>query len=367
MLRTSLCALGGAWLALGCGSVASDASDAAATSASTTTGAGGGAGTAGATAGATTGTGGSPAATGSGGAAPATFLSSYPLEARFPESGFYDPEGHAFFVGSLDDASVHRIDAATGVDEAVFIPDEPGDWWTLGMTVDVARDRLWVCAMEDLQDTDQDPPYDGYIWLHDRVTGSRQAVFDLALADADASCTDVAVRSDGTVFVTDRDLGSVYRVTVDDPPTRFAASELLEGGVVGQNAIVITPDESALLVAIYLTSRLVRVDLATREVTEVDIDGSFGDLTFLSGADGMTFHEGDLYVVFASELVKLTPTLADWSAVQATEVTVPNGMTDVVSSPHGLYLLNGQAIRFALGQDPDPFVLALFSGTFPTP
>lgn len=294
------------------------------------------------------------------------FLARYALDAAYPEGGIYDAVSHAFFVGSLADGSVHRIDAATGVDEPLFVETAPGAWWTLGMAVDPRARRLWVCAMEDRREFDEDPAYDGYVWLFDIESGERVAVYPLEDAAPEATCTDVAVADDGSVYVTDRDFGNVYHLTVEDGPRRFAQSDELEAALIGQNAAVVTPDQSALLVILYLPSRMVRVDLATAEVTEVDIEGSFGDLTFLSGADGMTLHEGEVYVAFGSELVKLTPTRGDWTKMRAVEVTVPNGMTDVVSTPHGLYLLNGQAVRYALGHEPKPFELVLFDGDFPS-
>ncbi len=294
-----------------------------------------------------------------------TFRERYALDAEFPEGGIYDPVGHAFFMGSLADGSVHRVDAATGEDETYFVEGAPGAWWTLGMAVDVSARRLWVCAMEDLRETNADPAYDGYVWLFDLETGERQAVFPLSEADPEATCTDVAVADDGSVYVSDRDFGNVYRVTAEDGPKLFARDDELEAWLIGQNALVVTPDQSALLVILYLPSTMVRVDLQTAEVTEVDIDGSFADLTPLSGADGMTLYEGDVYVAFGSELVKLTPTREDFSAMRAVEVTVPNGMTDVVATPNGLYLQNGQAVHFAFGHKPKPFELTLFRDEFP--
>lgn len=305
---------------------------------------------------------------GAGGSAPMpkTFRERYALEATWPEGGIYDPQGHAFYVGSLGDGSVHRVDAESGLDETIFVETAPGAWWTLGMAIDQPRQKLWVCAMEDLRGTDADPAYDGYVWRFDLATGAREAVFPLAEAYAEATCTDVAVADDGTVYVTDRDFGRVYRI---DPGATAAApfvvDDELEASVIGQNAAVVTPDQSALLVAIYLPSRLVRVDLSTKVVTEVDIDGSFADITFLSGADGMTLHDGKVYVVFSSELVEITPTLGDWSTASAREVSLPNGLTDVVSTPDGLFLLNGQAVGYALERDPDPFALVRFTGSFP--
>lgn len=310
------------------------------------------------------GAGGNDAQGGAGGEAPVVFLDAYPVDAQFPEGGTYDAVDHAFYVGSLGDGSVHRVDAATGASEVLFAPSEPGTWWTLGMAVDEARRRLWVCAMDDRRVQDEDPPYDGYVWLFDLVSGEREAVFPLSEAAGEATCTDVAVREDGSALVVDRDFGVVYEVDPDVGATLFASDPELEGGLIGQNAAVVLPDQSAMLVTIYLPSRLVRVDLDDRSVSEVDVSGSFADATPAAGADGMTYLDGALYVAFTSELVRLTPVLADWTSVVAEEIDVPNGMTDVVATPNGLYLLNGQAVRFAFGGETDPFALTRFTGSF---
>jgi sugar lactone lactonase YvrE len=344
--------------------------DPTATTTATTSGAGGdtpsstgSAGDGGAGSTSTGGEGGSGGAGGAGGEEQRTFLDVYPLLAQYPEGGIYEPGDHAFYVGSLAEGSVHRIDAQTGEDETMFVEDAPGLWWTLGMAVDAPRRRLWVCAMEDRREFDEEVDYDGYVWLFDLDTGTREKVFALDDAFTDASCTDVAVTSDGTAYVTDRDFGNVYAIdAADDEATVFASDDELTGGVVGQNAIVVLPDESALLVAVYLSPRIVRVDLQDASVVDTEIEGDFFDTTALAGADGMTFHDGSVYVVFSSELVRVDPLLADWSSVETSEVDLPSGLTDVVSTPNGLYLLNGQAIGFAFGGEPEPFALTRFVG-----
>jgi hypothetical protein len=136
-----------------------------------------------------------------------------------------------------------------------------------------------------------------------------------------------------------------------------------EASFVGQNALVVLPDESALLSLLYLPSGLVRVDLKDASVKPVDITGKFSDLTPLHGADGMAYANGSVYVAFTQKLIRVKPTLGDWSAATAANVDIPNGMTDIVSTPNGLYLLNGQSVRFALGQAPDPFQLVRFTGS----
>lgn len=295
-------------------------------------------------------------------AGPVPGLDRYPLEARFPEGGTYDPVEGAFYVGSLDDGSVHRVDRATGAETVFFEETAPGTWWTLGMDVDVARRRLLVCAMDDQREvTSEDPPYLGYVWEFDLGTGTRTAVYDLSDAAVRATCTDVTSTSDGTLYVTDREHPNVYRIA-DGRVELFATDDLLAGGVVGLNAIVPTPSEDALLAIVYLRSRLVRIDLATRAVSDVVIDGDFSDLTpALSGADGMAMlPDGRLLVAFTSQLNTLVATTADWRAASSSTVDVAEGMTDVIVAEGVPYLLNGQSVRFALGQDPDPFELVRF-------
>lgn len=183
---------------------------------------------------------------GGGGAAPTEFLESYPLDARFPEGGTFDPVANRFYVGSLDGGAIHSVDAFTGANTKLFEETAEGSWWSLGMAVDAERRALWVCAMEDLRGTAASPAYDGYLWRFDLETNTRTEVIALAEASPEATCTDVAIAPDGSVFVTDRDFGDVYRIAPGGPPTVFASDELLEGDIIGQNAAVVLPDQSAL-------------------------------------------------------------------------------------------------------------------------
>ncbi len=288
----------------------------------------------------------------------------FPLQARFPEGGAYDPVGGAFYVGSLEDGSVHRVDRATGAETVLFTERMPGTWWTLGMHVDAPRRRLFVCAMDDMRGVSaEDPPFVGRVWEFDLERGERVANHDLSQAQPRATCTDVTTTRDGTLFVSDREHPNVYRIA-DGVVELFATDEALSSSVVGLNAIVPTPDETALLGVVYLPSRLVRIDLATREVEVVGIDGSFSDGSpALSGADGMAFaSDGRLLVAFTSAVTTLEPVTSDWRAARARSVNVPEGMTDVVLAEGAPYLLNGQSVRFAFGREPDPFALVRFLG-----
>jgi sugar lactone lactonase YvrE len=293
-----------------------------------------------------------------GDAAPVRLLDRYALSARFPEGGAYDPSQRAFYVGSLGDGTVHRVAAETGAERVVFTESAAGRWWTLGMDLDVARNRLWVCAMDDRSPS----PRQGYVWVFDTLTHRRIATVALSAAAMDPTCTDVAVTADGRGYVCDREQGRIYRVEVGAAPTVFARSAALSASLVGQNGIVVLPDQSALLAILYGPPSLARVDLRDASVRTVTINGRFSDLTPLAGADGIAFANGSAYVAFTSKLIRVTPTLADWSRADSTNVDLPNGMTDVIATPAGLYLLNGQSVRFALGTATDPFALVRFTG-----
>jgi sugar lactone lactonase YvrE len=301
-------------------------------------------------------------ASAAGGAAP--LRERYALDAEFPEGGAYDAASKRFFVGDLVYGTIHVTDGATGESTLYFVEQASGTWRTLGMAVDEQRRRLWVCAIDD-PDSPGLAPYAGFVWLFDLDTDERAAVFSLADAAPDGSCNDVAVAPNGAVYVTDRELPNVYRVDADGGASLFASDPLLEPLLLGQNGIVVLPDASAVLTTTYLPPGLNRVSLPDGAVTAVDIDGDFFDATPGAGADGMALAGGDAYVAFSSELVRVSPTLGDWSSVTAAPAEVVDGTTDVIATPDGLYLLNGQATRFVLGQEPDaPFALVRFTGTF---
>lgn len=296
--------------------------------------------------------------------APAVFRDRYPLTAPYPEGGTYDPATHTFYVGSLGAGTVHAVDAATAAERTLFTPDEPGTWWTLGMAIDDPRRLLWVCAMDDQRETsDVTPPYEGFVWLLDPATGARTARHALGDAFATATCTDVAVTADGSAYVVDREHPNVYRVDPESGATLFASDPALDGTLAGMNGAVVLPDQSALMVVVYMEPALVRIDLADASVRKVSIDGEFLDDSFLGGADGLAWHDDSLVIAFSSTLTRVRPTDATWAAGAATSIDLEEGLTDVIAAPGGLYLLNGQAVVFALGREPAPFALWRFEGS----
>lgn len=269
------------------------------------------------------GTGGAAGSGGTGGAPPA-LLDEYVLsdEMLVPESGSFDPTARSFYVGSANDGSVTRV-AADGTESFLFPAPTTEAWRTLGMIVDDAAARLWVCA----QRTDDDSQW---IWVFDLTSGDRVLQLDLAEAAAGSTCNDIAIDGGGLAYVSDSSNPRVYRADAVAESVAVWANdaqlEPTEAGNFGGNGIAVTEDDTYVLVS--KTSpgappRLLRIPLddptnVTEIVTTPELEGF---------ADGMSFLGGDLYIamVGAGNIVRLRST-DDWAT--ATIVTVPAGGSD---------------------------------------
>ena len=166
----------------------------------------------------------------------------------FPEGGAFDPTDRAFYVGSLEHGSITRVDA-TGAESTFFAGTGEKDRYTLGMQVDAARRRLWVCTTKDSL---------GTIWIFDLATKARISSIDLTRANPVAACNDVLLDGD-TALVSDRENTHIYRIDETRAVSVWAHDPLLGGALISLNSMVFTPDKSAVLTAVYLEPTLVRV------------------------------------------------------------------------------------------------------------
>jgi hypothetical protein len=99
----------------------------------------------------------------------------------------------------------------------------------------------------------------------------------------------------------------------------------------------------------------------------VKLTGPFNDPSILAGADGITldFEGKNAYVAFTNRFIQVKPGSSAWATGSASAIDdVPEGLTDVIATPGGLYWLNGQSIAFALNTIPKPFALQRFTGSF---
>ena len=285
-----------------------------------------------------------------------------PGDRLHPEGGTFDAVDGAFYVGSLDDGRVLRIDAASRETTEVVPPNDEG-WRTLGAAVDEERRRVFFCVLHD------EDPLAGQVWEIDLDRQERVAEYDLTDAAPNGSCNDVAVAPDGSVYVTDREAPNLYRVR-DGEVSVFATDDVLAPPTVGlgQNGIVVLPDGSGIVTTRYLPPALNFISLDDpSDIRRVDIDGDFSDYNHLgSGADGMVWFDDSLFVVMSTELFRVSSD-DGWRTATSNSVSTPrSGMTDVVVAERDLYLLNGQAVHFVTGREPgQSFYLMRFADALP--
>jgi sugar lactone lactonase YvrE len=273
------------------------------------------------------------------GAEPLPLHEAYELEAEaYPESVAFDPVSRAFFTGSLKLGNVLRTDGVTGAQSEWFAGNGPNEWLVLGLEVDATRRRLWVCTVEGKK------MLRGEVWAFDLESGERTLTVDLEDAAPGGLCTDFAVHSDGSVYVTDREAGRIYHIdpSVPDGLSIYVEDPQLAPELIGQNGIVLTPNESALLSEKYLPQKLVRVDLtipASPVVTTLDLD--FGDLT--GGADDMVVYDGRAYLVMEDRLAEVTFDDESWSSGEVTSVfpILPSKEGGLVGGFSGLTVAEG--------------------------
>eukprot|EP00956_Cyclotella_meneghiniana_P011326 scaffold15934_cov52-Cyclotella_meneghiniana.AAC.14 len=168
-------------------------------------------------------------------------------------------------------------------------------------------------------------------------------VYDLSPSDADATtvsvanfpcldgetkcgmANDVVVDDSGVAYVTDSAIGRVFKVENGEAEL-ISDDEILRWTDVsspyGANGLVHVPDLGILLVCNTQTQALLKVDLASNEVTEVTIHGEIN-----GGGDGMLLSsDGTLYAVTGGSLITAFTTEDDWAtATVAGTVDVSNG------------------------------------------
>ncbi|HEY5927785.1 MAG TPA: hypothetical protein VIV11_39135 [Kofleriaceae bacterium] len=265
----------------------------------------------------------------------------------FPEGGAFDPIDRAFYTGSLEHGSIMRVDANSSESTFFAGTGEP-ERYTLGMQVDAARRRLWVCTTLDSR---------GSLWIFDLATGERTDVIDLRAANAQASCNDVLLDGD-TAFASDRENAHIYKVDADHRVSVWAHDPLLEGTLVSLNSMVFTPDRSALLTATYLEPALIRVSVANpRDVRKVKLSGDmFMDgFNLLNGPDDLVMHGSQLVVAFGSSIKRVTANDASWTTATVKSTRTIGGVTALVQDGTKLFGINGQSVRFLLGVPPAAF------------
>ena len=279
---------------------------------------------------------------------------SVPLHHRFSDSRLYpegaalDPTDRSIYVGSIERGSITRVNA-DGTESTIFAGGEK-DRFTLGMQVDAARRRLWVCTTKDSL---------GTVWLFDLNTNTRTRSIDLTRVNPKAACNDVLIDNDGSILISDRENEHIYRADAQGRLSVWANDPKLGGAVISLNGLVFTPDHSAVITATYLPPTLVRVSTSNpRDVKKVKLDGAFfmDGFNLLNGPDDPLMRDdGTLLVAFGSSIKTIIPDDVSWARATVSSQRSIGGVTALVADGDTVYGINGQSVRYLLGLSPAPF------------
>jgi CubicO group peptidase (beta-lactamase class C family)/sugar lactone lactonase YvrE len=307
----------------------------------------------------------------------------------FPEGIAYDEATGDFYTGSAIDGTIYRGNVESG-EVAVFLPGQPGRV-ALGLALD-QQGRLYVAGGET-----------GFVAVYDTASGQRLAEIGNGLAP-NTFLNDVAVTPDGSAYITDSFNPVLWRLPATALPagaappvpglpggTPVEAAAPLPSGTLelvldlsaspvflaegfDANGIVATPDGQYLLIVQSNTGALYRIDIASGEVSQVDLGGAV-----LSGGSGLALDGQTLSVVTgeavgAGEAITLVTLAADFLSGGVREsVTDPTfaAPTSLARYDGCLLVVNSQLDRLE-GEPALPFTVSsvpipVAGGATPTP
>jgi CubicO group peptidase (beta-lactamase class C family)/sugar lactone lactonase YvrE len=302
-----------------------------------------------------------------------------PSGGGFPEGIAYDEATGDFYVGSTIDGTIYRGNIVSGTVE-IFLPGRPG-LVAYGLALD-GRGRLFVAGGET-----------GAIAVYDTANGQRLAEIGNGLAP-NTFLNDVAVTPDGNAYITDAFNPVLWRLPALALPAAVAtpgaavpvaagslelfldlsASPVVLAEGFNANGVVATLEGQYLLVVQSNTGALYRIDIASGEVSQVDLGGAV-----LAGGNGLALDAQTLYVVTgeavgAAEAVTLVTLAADFLSGSAGEsVTDPTfaAPTSLARYDDCLLVVNSQLDRLE-GEPQLPFTVSsipipVAGGATPTP
>jgi len=199
-----------------------------------------------------------------------------------PEGIAYDPVDDVFYLSSIHRRKVVRVDRG-GAARDFVAEGADGMGSSLGMKVDAKKRILWVVAgaSEEMRGYTEAQKGHCSLYGYDLRDGHLVWKLNIGTPEQPAMLNDVALASDGTLYVTDMQAGRVLRVA--------PGSQTFEPWIDGlqfPNGIAVSDDDRHVYVADF--KGILRV--ATADKAQGRVEGA----SWLGGIDGLTFHDGTL-------------------------------------------------------------------------
>lgn len=270
----------------------------------------------------------------------------------FPEGIAVDKSSGRLYVGNTVDGAVHRS-----------VSDDPGDGFEVFIPADDERDQLVGMKVRDglLFAAGR---RNATLHVHDVETGDEVAT--LTTPDAERTLlNDISFDADHA-YVTDSFRPVVFRVPLDqldsaselEPWLDLTTTPLAYDDGFNLNGITASDDGTVLLTVQSNTGTLWRIDIATQQVTEIELDG--GDL---ATGDGLLLDDTTLYAVTNSPDALVRIELDDELTTGAVTDTLDDDSLDLpttVAEANGsLYVVNSQ-LDDSPGEQTFPFTITRF-------
>lgn len=205
-----------------------------------------------------------------------------PGEGLFPEGVAYHAGSGAAFVTGAGNGALYRIDLASGDVDTGWAPGTRPPFGAIGLAA--GAEDLWVAG-----------GMTGEIVRVDIATGDTEAT--LATPEAEATfLNDLTVAPNGDVYVTDSNRPVLFRIPAGSDTVEswldLEGTPVPFGEGINLNGIVVSDDGRHLITVHMSSGTLYRIDVANRDVVQVDLGGATVD-----GGDGLVLDGTTLYVV----------------------------------------------------------------------
>lgn len=218
----------------------------------------------------------------------------------FPE-GIITLPNNDLLVGGFGDGSIQKIDSKNNV-SYFSKPGENGMVIAVGFALDKKNNRLWV-ANFNFKTASGNPG--SQFKVFDYTTGKLLKTIPEKFIEG-AFFNEVVLDEKGNAYVSNTFGPSLYTASFEaSDATVFVTNSLLKNPSpdqpFGLNGLTITPDNKYLIASVMNRTikgggTLVRVNIATREVTQIKLKDDDATRSF-SGSDGMFFYKGQLMMV----------------------------------------------------------------------
>ena len=208
-----------------------------------------------------------------------------PGSSVFPEGIAYDQRTQRVFVSSTTNGAVFAGHASEEDLSAFLAPGADGRTTAVGLDVD-DDGHLFVAGGAT-----------GFVFVYDANSGA--LIERLSGGSTPTFINDIAVDGDGVAYITDSMSPVIYRVVPDGAGgytierwLALAGTPIVYTTGFNLNGIVVSSNGRYLFTIQSNTGKLYRIDIATKEIVQLDVGGA----TFPAG-DGLWLHGNSLYVL----------------------------------------------------------------------